>query len=88
MSWNYRLFKQDGKTGLKDKHGKAIVVEPFFFVGECYYDDKHKPEMHSSMDHNQISGDSVEEAREAYDMIAEAFKQPVIELDEKGDFKK
>lgn len=77
-AWNYRLFKQATP--------KSAEGEYLFFVGECYYDDKGKPELHSQMDHNLINGDSEDEAKEAYSTLAEAFKAPVIELDSEGGF--
>lgn len=86
MSWNYRIFKQAGKTGIKDKNGKEMKVPSFLYIGECYYDDNNKPEMHSTMDHNLLGGDNKKELKEVYDMIAEAFKAPIIKLDEDGKF--
>lgn len=87
MSWNNRLFKQDGKTGVVDKYGVGIKVDPFYFVGECYYDKDGNPELHSSTDHNHVTGDTPEDTKEAYKMIGEAFERPVIELAEDGTFK-
>ena len=79
MSWNYRVFKQDTPKGADGKH--------LFFVGECYYGEGGKPELHSTMEHNHISGSTKKETKETYGMIAEAFKAPTIELDAEGDFK-
>lgn len=82
MSWNYRLYRQDVAPL------EGLEREPYFyFVGECYYDDKGEPELHSNMDHNLIAGDTPEEVKETYELIAEAFKAPVIELDSEGEFK-
>jgi hypothetical protein len=80
MSWNYRLFKQDTPKSVEGKY--------LFFVGECYYDKKGKPELHSGTDHNHAMGNTISETKEAYKLMAEAFKAPVIELDAKGIFKK
>lgn len=79
MSWNYRLFKQDTP--------KSVEGEELFFVAECYYDKNGKPNMHSTMEHNHVCGDSAKDTEEVYGMIGEAFKQPVIELDSEGNFK-
>lgn len=87
--WNYRLFKQDAKLlDYKDKHGKDVYSETGCFVAECYYDENGNPEMHSTLDHNIVLGDTPEETKETYDMIGEAFRAPVIELDGDGNFKK
>lgn len=80
MSWNYRLFKQDTPLAAPSQ-GQEL-----FFVGECYYDKDGKPEMHSTMEHNHICGSDAKDTKATYKMIGEAFKQPVIELDEKGEF--
>lgn len=92
--WNYRLFRQDihyteefvanMRKGIPDWEGEKY----FFFVGECYYDAEGKPEMHSTMEHNHVTGDSPEEVMEVMEMMTEAFKQPFIELDHEGNFKK
>lgn len=58
-----------------------------FFVAECYYDSKGKPELCSTMEHNNVSGGTVAETKETYEQMAEAFKAPVIELDSEGNFK-
>lgn len=81
MSWSYRLFKQDTPKAAGTE-GRYV-----FFVGECYYDDTGKPELHSTMDHNHVCGSSAKETKEIYKMIGEAFKAPVIELDAEGEFK-
>lgn len=80
MSWNYRLFKQDTPKSAEGKH--------LFFVGECYYDENGLPDLHSTMEHNHLCGNNAKETKKVYDMIGEAFKAPVIELDEEGGFKK
>lgn len=79
MTWNYRLFKQDTP--------KSAVGRHIFFIGECYYNDAGKPDLYSGMDHNELNGDTAEEAKEVYEQMAEAFKQPVIGLDDEGNFK-
>lgn len=79
MSWNYRLFKQDTL--------RAAEAEHLYYVAECYYDKDGKPELHSTMEHNLVSGNTGEEAKEAYQAMAEAFMQPPIELDAEGNFK-
>lgn len=79
MSWNYRLFKQDTPKAVDGKH--------LHFVGECYYDENGKPWLHSTMEHNHVCGSSAKETEEVYEMIGEAFKAPVVELDEEGGFK-
>lgn len=79
MSWNYRIFKQDTPQAAD---GKYIL-----FIGECYYDEDGVPEMHSTLEHNHITGDDEEELKEVYTMVGEAFKAPIVELDESGDFK-
>lgn len=79
MTWNYRLFKQDTPKAADGKH--------IFFIGECYYDEDGKPELHSLMDHNSLVGSNAKETESTYKMIAEAFKTPIIELDAEGDFK-
>ncbi len=86
MTWNYRIFKQAGKTGLKYKNGKDIIIPPFMYIGECYYDDKGNPDMHSSMDHNLLGADDLPDLSEVYLKINEAFRAPIIELDEDGGF--
>ncbi len=78
MTWNYRLFEQDTPDAVEDQ---------LFFVAECFYDDNGNPEMHSTMEHNHISGDSAKDTEETYKMIGEAFKQPPIKLDKEGNFK-
>ena len=78
MSWNYRLFKQSTPKSAEGKH--------LFFVGECYYDDDGSPELHSTMDHNHICGSDAKETQEVYEMMSEAFKAPVVELDAEGEF--
>lgn len=82
MSWNYRLFKQDN-------HEVAVKAgEPYlFFVGECYYNDNDEPELHSTMDHNNVNGETEAEVRDTYTQMGEAFRAPVIELDVEGNFK-
>lgn len=79
MTWNYRLFKQDTPKSAEGEH--------LFFVAECYYDKDGKPELHSTMEHNLLSGDTQEETRQTYEQIHDAFTTPVIELDEEGEFK-
>lgn len=79
MTWNYRLFKQDTPKSAEGEH--------LFFVAECYYDKDGKPDLHSMMDHNLLCGDDEAETKEVYEQMAEAFKAPVIELDEEGEFK-
>lgn len=81
MTWNYRLFRQPAAS---DPAGN--VGEGFYFVAECYYDAKGKPELHGTMEHNDISGDSIAETKETYHKIAEAFKAPVVHLDSEGNF--
>lgn len=73
MSWNYRLFRWQTDPDV-------------FFVGECYYGKKGKPELHSLIDHNIVCGDTVAETKETYKLIADAFKAPIIILDKEGNF--
>ena len=86
MSWNYRIFKQDTAT-LTTKDGSPYGGDPFYFIGECYYDDNGKPTLHSEMSHNLLSGETPDEVGESLKMVSEAFNAPVIELDEEGNFK-
>lgn len=81
MDWNYRLFKQDTPDAAPSE-GNTL-----FFVAECYYDENGNPELHSTMEHNHISGSDAEEVKEVYSIIAEAFNAPIIELDKEGNFK-
>lgn len=78
MAWNYRLFKQ--KTPL------SAEGEYLYFVAECYYDKDGKPELHSTADHNHVTGSSPEETHETYKMMHEAFAAPIISLDAEGNF--
>ena len=78
MSWNYRIFKQATP--------QAADGEDLFFIGECYYKKSGKPELHSTMEHNLLGATDLKELRDTYQRISEAFKAPVIELTETGEF--
>lgn len=80
--WNYRLFKQATPKAAPSQG------DYLYFVAECYYDEKGEPKLHSTINHNHVCGSSPKETEEAYKMIGEAFKAPVIELDKRGNFKK
>ena len=72
MYWNNRLVRI-----VEDKFPDEVFIE----VQEVYYNDKDEPCGYCDP---CLGGDSVEEAKQVYDRIAEAFTKPV--LDAKTDF--
>lgn len=64
MTWNYRIIKQKGE------HGE------YFGIHEVFYKDE-KPDMYT-VDAIAPMGDSVEELRKSYNMMANAFHHDVL----------
>jgi len=79
MPWNYRLFRQDTPQSFEGDY--------LYFVAECYYDAKGKPNMYNG-ERQLVGGVSIQEAVDVYTMMNEAFDAPVIRLDAEGNFKK
>jgi hypothetical protein len=72
MYWNNRLVRI-----VEDKFPDEVFVE----VQEVYYNDKDEPCGYCDP---CLGGESVEEAKQVYERIAEAFTKPV--LDSSKDF--
>lgn len=85
MNWNYRVFEQDVKP-VKDKYGNESQNN-FTFIGECYYDEQNKPFLHSESDHSVLLGTDLQDLKDQYEMMKEAFDAPVVKLDKDGMFK-
>lgn len=78
VNWNYRLVRV---------HTPSATSKTHIYLSEAYYDDgadKDKPHSYTKGD-LAIMGETVEEAKEVYDMMAEAFKAPVIDTDADGN---
>lgn len=77
MTWNFRLFKKPKAT---NKGGDV------YFIGEAYYDEQGNFDGGYSENYDgMLSGLTAEDVKETYDMIGEAFTQPVIELTEDSE---
>ena len=61
--WNYRLVKE------------ITDYEDYISLCEVYYDEQKRPAMYCQA---TIGGDTIDEAKEVYQMIKEAFKAPVL----------
>ena len=61
--WNYRLVKE------------ASEMEDYISLCEVYYDDDKRPAMYCAA---TIGGETIDETKEVYQMIKEAFKAPVL----------
>lgn len=74
MSWNYRLVhrRHDVPSG---------TAEDVYAIHEVYYDAAGQPEMVTE-DPVEVSGETAQEAREAYRQMGEAFDRPKIEYDD------
>jgi hypothetical protein len=61
--WNYRLVKQS--SDLYD----------YISICEVYYDEEKRPAMYCEA---TIGGDTLDEVKEVYKMVKEAFKAPTL----------
>ena len=71
MTWNYRVSTS------KNEHGRV------FGIIEVYYDKKHKADGHSDPEtFSPLSGwENYKYLKATYETIKEAFKQPILDLD-------
>ena len=77
MYWNNRIVKE---TFTYMHEGKEIS-EDYYEVSEVYYNDKDEPCGYCKA---TVGGETLDEAREVYSRMSEAFAHPV--LDAKTDF--
>ncbi|MFS0689396.1 hypothetical protein AB1K89_09145 [Sporosarcina sp. 179-K 8C2 HS] len=68
MYWNYRILK------LKRPQSGSIYYE----INEVHYDEDGKPKYWTES-HNVLVDDGLEELKETYEYIQNAFKMPVLE---------
>lgn len=63
MKWTYRIVQTEFE-------GETIVD-----ICEVYYDEENRPAMYC---HAELGGEDVEELREVYEWIGDAFGAPVL----------
>lgn len=68
-TWNYRIMQYAGDDG--------------YGIHEVYYNESGVPENCTAEDVGVV-GETIEELRASYEMMAEAFRLPVLQYD---DFK-
>ena len=72
MSWNYRLVR----TQYPESASGSLIG-----IHEVYYDADGRPIMVTT-DPITVIGDTPEEVRQVYDMMAEAFLMPILNAEE------
>jgi predicted alpha/beta superfamily hydrolase len=77
MYWNNRIVKET----IKYMHDGEEVTEYYYEVSEVYYNDKDEPCGYCKA---TVGGETLKEAKEVYERMAEAFKFDV--LDANTDF--
>lgn len=75
MNWNYRLIHQ--VSGVPGEH--AVTLEHIYTIHEVFYDPDGTP-LYCTEKGVNVGGETVEEARRTYALMAEAFGQPVLEM--------
>lgn len=76
MSWNYRIVRQ--KHTWFDEHSRVERVSYEYGIHEAFYDSEgHVGAI--TCDPVGTSGDTVQELRRAWVMMAEAFGQPILD---------
>jgi hypothetical protein len=74
MTWNYRVIKG------KDRKLKGLPQSYFYGIFEVYYGEDRVP--HScTTEPIALVGETLEELKKDYEMVSEAFKQPVLEME-------
>ena len=74
MTWNYRIIRFPQPTPM------SVEECPYYYeIHEVYYYKTGKPKMWS-VDPIACHGCSVKELKADYKMMAEAFKQPILEV--------
>lgn len=67
MKWTYRIVQTEYE-------GETMVD-----IREVYYDDEGRPAMHGTA---EVGGEDLDELREVYEWIGEAFNKPVLRYPE------
>jgi len=75
MSWNYRVFRHKSTCGTDYQS---------FTIHECYYDSKGVPNGWTK-DPIEPFGNTLEELENCCKMILKAFKEPVLEYNDKDN---
>ena len=75
--WNYRIISREQKHKYVD-NGVWLSIE------EVYYDDEGNINGWTE-DCNSLVGEDIDELKGSYNLVAEAFSKPIIELLYKKD---
>jgi hypothetical protein len=80
MYWNNRIVKET----VKYMHEGEEVTEYFYEISEVYYNDKNEPCGYCKA---TLGGETLDELRDVYIRLADAFSQEKPVLDAETDFK-
>ena len=85
MGWNARIVKKKGHWGKVGN--KKFWFPAYYGVHEVFYNSKGKPYACTENAMN-ITGESVKETKNLFDMYARAFDKPVLNYEDFGPKKK